>query len=202
MDSDLAESVTALKAIFEQRKLSATFGAAPAPLIETLKKTLRLPSRVRAFYAEANPTRVEAPCAVERIRLFPAEELLEEQKGYALLDDGTPKTEVKDGTWKKSWIIVGRSTMLGDPYFLDVAKLDAEGDCPVYTTMTGTDRLEPRLAASTFAQFLRIVSLAMEVAQGFGEAVMDDDDEATFRQALGHKIKPLDPAALRAGHWT
>ena len=36
----------------------------------------------------------------------------------------------------------------------DVSKLDAEGDCPVYTAMSGTDRWEPNLAASSFVQFL------------------------------------------------
>jgi len=42
----------------------------------------------------------------------------------------------------------------------------------------------------------------MDVPQGFGEAMMDDDDEAAFREALGHKIRTIDGAALRAGHWT
>lgn len=201
MDSDLAESVAALKAIFQRRKLPLQLGTAGAPLIEEIRKTLRVPSRYRAFLAEANPLRLETVSPVERVRLLPAEELLAEQRGFALTDDGQPRTE-HHGTWRKSWIIIGRSTLLGDPYFLDVAKLDAEGDCPVYTAMSGTERWEPQLCGSTFAQFLRILATAMEVAQGFGEAMMLDDDEASFREALGHKIKALDPAALRAKHWT
>ena len=92
--------------------------------------------------------------------------------------------------------------LLGDPYFLDVAKLDAEGDCPVFTAMSGAGKWEPLLCGSSFAQFLRILAAGMEVAQGFGEAMMDDDDEAAFREALGLKIKPIDAGALRAGHWT
>ena len=31
---------------------------------------------------------------------------------------------------------------------------------------------------------------------------MDDEDEAAFREAFGQKIKTIDAAALRAGHWT
>lgn len=201
MDSDLAESISALKAIFQRRKLPLELGAADAALVEDLRKKLRIPSRYRAFLLEVNPVRLEAACPVERVRLLPAEELLTEQKGFALLEDGSPRTE-PNSPWRKTWIIVGRSTLLGDPYFLDVAKLDAEGDCPVYTAMSGTERWEPRLCASTFAQFLRILATAMEVAQGFGEAILDDDDEASFRESLGHKIKSIDPAALRAGHWT
>jgi hypothetical protein len=202
LDSDLAESVSALKAIFQRRKLPSEFGTADPALVDELRKTLRIPSRFRAFLLEANPRRLETLSPVERIRLFPAEELMVEQRGFSLAEDGSPRTDLKDGSWRKSWIIIGRSSLLGDPYFLDVAKLDAEGDCPVYTAMSGTERWEPRLCASTFAQFLRIVSTSMEVAQGFGDAIMDDDDEASFREALGHKIKPIDAAALRAGHWT
>jgi hypothetical protein len=201
LDSDLAESVSALKAIFQRRKLSLELGAADATLVEDLRKKLRIPSRFRSFLLEANPVRLETVSPVERVRLLPAAELLEEQKGFALQEDGSPRVD-NGGTWRKSWIIVGRSTLLGDPYFLDVAKLDAEGDCPVYTAMSGTERWEPNLCASTFAQFLRILAISMEVAQGFGEAILDDEDEASFRESLGHKIKSIDPAALRAGHWT
>lgn len=201
MDSDLAESVSALKAIFQRRKLPLELGAADAALVEDLRKKLRIPSRYRAFLLEVNPVRAETVSPVERVRLLPAAELLTEQKGFALTEDGSLRTDT-GGSWRKSWIIIGRSTLLGDPYFLDVAKLDAEGDCPVYTAMSGTERWEPRLCASSFAQFLRILATAMEVAQGFGEAMLVDDDEASFRESLGHKIKSIDVAALRAGHWT
>lgn len=200
MDSDLAESVAALRAVFERRKLPFELGAADKALIEEIRKHIRLPSRFRTFLLEANPVRVEAVSPVERVKLFSAAELLEEQKGFALDDALAPRVDAKDG-WKKSWIIIGRSTLLGDPYFLDVGKMDAEGDCPVYTAMSGTERWDARLCGSTFAQFLRIVATAMEIGAGFGEAIMDDDDEASFREALGARIKPIDPAATRAGHW-
>jgi hypothetical protein len=201
LDSDLAESVSALKAIFERRKLSVEFGKADPARVEDLRKKLRIPARFRSFLAEADPVRVETVSPVERVRLLPASEIFDEQKGFALLEDGTPRTDT-NANWRKSWIIVGRSTLLGDPYFLDTAKLDAEGDCPVYTAMSGTERWEPTLCASSFAQLLRILATAMEVAQGFGDAIMDDDDEASFRESLRGKIKAIDPAALRAGHWT
>src|ERR1700689_1200832 len=68
--------------------------------------------------------------------------------------------------------------------------------------MGGGDRWAPTLAASSFAQFLRILGTAMEIAAGFGDAIMDDEDEDSFREALGPKVKVIDAAALRAGHWT
>ena len=56
MDSDLAESVSALKEIFQRRKLPFEFGTADPALVDDLRKKLRIPSRFRAFLLEANHT--------------------------------------------------------------------------------------------------------------------------------------------------
>jgi hypothetical protein len=202
VDSDLAESLQALKAAFEKRRVRAAFGAADPAVVEALRKSFRIPSRYRTFLLESDPTKVEIPTPVERVRLFSSSELANEQLGFSLNEDGSARAPDKDNGWRKSWVLVARSSLLGDPYFLDVSKLDAEGDCTVFTAMSGAGRWEPRLCGSTFAQFLRILAAGMEVAQGFGEAIMDDEDEAAFREAFGHKIKTIDAAALRAGHWT
>ncbi len=199
MDSDLADAVEGLKAVFQRRKIELSFGKAPTELVDGLKKKLRIPSRYRGFLAAANPVQVETVTPVERVRLIPAEELEKAQaptRGPSEGSGGGP------ADWKPAWVVVAESSLLGDPYFLDVSKLDPEGDCPVYTAMSGQDRWVPTLAASSFAQFLRILSTAMEIAAGFGDAIMDDEDEDSFREALGPKVKVIDAAALRAGHWT
>lgn len=195
MDSDLAEAVAALKDIFAKRGISASFGKAEQSVVEDLKKTYRVPSRYRAFLLAADPVDVETVTPVERVRLFSSSKLGSEQTLGGKRTDEIPN-------WRKSWVIVARSALLGDPYFLDVSKLDAEGDCPIYTCMLGTDTIKPELCASSLQQFLRILATAMEVATGFGDGVLDDDDEAIFREALAPKIKTIDSAALRAGHWT
>jgi len=198
VDSDLAEAVEALKAIFAKRELPCSFGKAPGALVDELKKQLRLVSRYRSFLLEANPEKLETVTPVERVRLIPAEELVKAQDLVKIPgDNGTAPAD-----WKASWVVIGESSLLGDPYFLDVSKPDPEGDCPVYTAMSGQDRWVPTLAASSFAQFLRILSTAMEIAAGFGDAIMDDEDEDAFREALGPKVKIIDAQALRAGHWT
>ena len=197
MDSDLAEAVAALKDIFDKRGIPARFGKAEASTVDELKKAFRVPSRFRAFLLAADPVDVETVTPVERIRLFPSDRIAAEQAGFGVESEGSPAVP----HWRKSWVVIGRSALLGDPYFLDVSKLDAEGDCPVFTAMTGTDSLKPQLCASSFQQFLRIVAIGMEVALGFGDSP-DADDEAIFREQLGPKIKTTDPAALRAGHWT
>lgn len=192
MDSDLADAVEGLKAVFTRRKLAVTFGKAPADRVDAIKKQLRVPSRYRAFLLGADPLKVETVTPVERVRLLPSDELVKAQQ-----------TTTSGGIeWKPSWVVVGESSLLGDPYFLDVSKPDPEGDCPVYTAMSGQERWTPTLAASSFAQFLRILATAMEIAAGFGDAIMDDEDEDSFREALGPKVKVIDAAALRAGHWT
>jgi hypothetical protein len=198
VDSDLADAVEGLKAIFKRRKIDADFGKAPPELVDSLKKQLRIPARYRGFLLAADPERVETSTPVERIRLLPAKELLSFQSQVTSSAEG--KKAPLD--WKSSWVVIGESSLLGDPYFLDVAKLDPEGDCPVYTAMSGQDRWVPTLAASSFAHYLRILSTAMEVAAGFGDAIMDDEDEDAFREALGPKLKVIDAAAMRAGHWT
>lgn len=198
MDSDLAEAVSALKDIFARRGIPASFGKADAARVEDLRKTLQIPPRYRAFLLEADPVDVETATPVERVRLFSSERLGTEQLGHGVGDEANPANPA----WRKSWIMIARSALLGDPYFLDVSKLDAEGDCPVFTAMTGTESFKPELCASSFQQFLRILATSMEVATGFGEAILDDDDEAVFREALAPKIKTIDSAALRAGHWT
>ena len=120
MDSDLAESVAALKDIFARRGLAVTFGKADAARVDELRKSLRIPSRFRAFLADADPTDVETVTPVERVRLFSSEKLAAEQLGYGVGADATPANP----GWRKSWILIARSALLGDPYFLDVSKLD------------------------------------------------------------------------------
>ena len=80
MDSDLAESVAALKDIFSRRGIQATFGKADPAVVEELRKTLRIPARFRAFLQAADPTDVETLTPVERVRLFPAARLAAEQR--------------------------------------------------------------------------------------------------------------------------
>lgn len=203
MDSDLREAVDLLRAVFERRKLKSQWGTASADLVNELKKDFRIPARYRAFLTAANPVEVESVTPVEKVRLLAAEKLREGQVGFAVGEDGVTKVTGKDGDWKKSWVVVAISSLFGDPYFLDVAKLDAEGDCPVYVgekTEKGTWRTT--LAASSFASFVHILALGMDLAAGFGEAAFDEGDDEAFREAFGPRIKSIDPAAVRAKHWS
>jgi hypothetical protein len=201
VDSDLAESISALKSAFDVRGSSPTFGKAEPALIETLKQKLRIPRRYRDFLTECDPIDVEIVTPAERIRLTPAAELLEEQVGFSLNETMDARQPGPNG-WRPGWVIVARSSLLGDPYFIDTSDPDAEGDCPVYTAMSGTETWQPKLCASSFALFIRILAIALEVTQGFDVDDYDMDNEQVFREALGPRVREFDPAAVKARHWT
>ena len=171
-------------------------------MIRALHQKLRIPRRYRDFLAECDPLTVETVTPAERIQLLGAAELEAAQTGFALTETGSVITTPRPSGWRPGWIIIATSSLLGDPYFLDTAKPDAEGDCPVYTAMSGTDTWQPKLCASTFALFLRILAIGMDVAGGFNLDDYDVDNEQVFREAIGPRIREYDPAALKAGHWT
>ena len=202
MDSDLAESVSALKQAFERTGKEPSLGRASPELLAVLKEKFRLPRSYRSFLTACDPVGVEIATPTERVCLLSASDLEKEQKGFSLSQDGELRRAPSEAGWRPEWVIIGHSGLLGDPYFLDVSKADAEGDCPVYTAMSGTDLWQPKLCASTFAMFVRILAINLEVAQGFDIDEYDTDNERVFREAIGPRIREYDPAALKAGHWT
>ncbi len=202
MDSDLSESIAALKSSFEKLGLSATFGSAAPETVAQLKEKFGVPRRYRDFLVECDPVEVETATPSERIQLLSSSYLEEEQAGFCLDESGQLLTSPAKNGWRPSWVIIGHSGLLGDPYFLDVSNIDAEGDCPVFTAMSGTDTWQPKLCASSFAMFVRILAITMEVAQDFDLDDYDPDNERVFREAIGPRIREVDPAALKSGHWT
>jgi len=202
VDSDLTESISALRQAFERAGQTPQLGNASPELLDRLKEKLRLPRRYRSFLKTCDPLDVEVATPTERVRLIAGADLEREQDGYALADSGELIGAPNDAGWRPEWIIIGHSGLLGDPYFLDVSRADAEGDCPVYTAMSGTDAWQPKLCASTFAMFVRILAINLEVARDFDIDDYDADNERVFREAVAPRIREYDPAAVKAGHWT
>jgi hypothetical protein len=201
VDSDLAESIAALKESFVDRGRPADFRKGDFQLVDAAKERLALTRRYRDFVLDADPVDVETVTPGERVRLVPSSELDHEQVGFCTTEAGVLRTEAGPGGWRPSWVIIGHNA-LGDPFFLETNEPDAEGDCPVYTAMSGTDTWQPRLCATSFELFLRILAITMKVAKGFAEDTFDVDDEHVFREALGPRLREYDRAALKAGHWT
>src|SRR3984893_5190420 len=112
VDSDLADAVEALKAVFAKRKLLCSFGKTPQALVDELRKQLRVPARYRSFLLAANPEKVETVTPVERVRLIPAGELVKAQE----LVQTPGESGAAPADWKPSWVVIGESSLLGDPY--------------------------------------------------------------------------------------
>jgi hypothetical protein len=202
VDSDLTESISALRQAFERAGQKPQLGQASPELLDRLKEKLRLPRRYRSFLKTCDPLDVEVATPTERVRLIAGADLEREQDGYALNGSGELIGAPSDSGWRPEWIIIAHSGLLGDPYFLDISRADAEGDCPVYTAMSGTDAWQPKLCASTFAMFVRILAINLEVARDFDIDDYDADNERVFREAVAPRIREYDPAAVKAGHWT
>jgi len=101
--------------------------------------------------------------------------------------------------WHRGWVVI--ATDAGDPYFLDISKATLEGESPVLTAMQGTGTWEPRLAASSLAQFLQILRVWTRIVGAHYDPQNPDEplDDAHSRR-LASEIGQIDPAAL--DHWT
>jgi hypothetical protein len=201
VDKDLAESVSAFRRALDDSD-PTRFGEADKHYLERLKERFSLPRRYVEFLSNNDPLEVCAKSPTEHIRLVPTLSLDEEQTDFSTDLEGKLLTTPTKSGWRPTWFIIARSALLGDPYFIDTAQRDAEGDCPVFTAMSGKEPWQPRLCASTFTLFLQILAASAEVARGFDLDDYDPDDERIFREALAPRIRELDPAALKAGHWT
>jgi hypothetical protein len=201
VDSDLEESIAALKASLESAQEPCSLGAADPEQLQRLQERFGLPRRYVEFLAECDPLELAVATPAEHVELIPAADLEEEQRGFCLDEDDKRITTPAKNGWRPSWIIIARSG-LGDPYFLDVSNIDAEGDCPVFTAMSGTDTWQQTLCASSFAMFVRILAITMDVAEDFDMDDYDPDNERVFREAVGPRIREVDPAAVKGGHWT
>lgn len=153
MDRDLAESLSALEKALESSDGPARFGRADKHHLERLKERFSLPRRYVEFLAEHDPLDICTKSPSEHVRLIPSHSLDEEQTDFATDLEGKLLTAPSKNGWRPTWFIIAHSALLGDPYFLDTAQRDAEGDCPVYTAMSGKDTWRPRLCASTFTLF-------------------------------------------------
>ena len=206
MDSDLAESISALKSAFESRRLPLRLGKADSTFVRAMHQKLRIPRRLPGLLHRRMRSAVGRDHHTVRgaFSSSPSAEVEAAQKGFALSEAGALITVAGvRPAGGPSWVIVATSSLLGDPYFLDTSKPDAEGDCPVYTAMSGTEVWQPE------ALCVHVCTLPPDPRGRDGRCQglrygrdYDVDNEQVFREAIGPKIREYDPAAVKAGHWT
>ena len=81
MDSDLAEAVEGLKAVFQRRKIECSFGKTDKAVVEELRKKLKIPARYRAFLTAADPLKVET---LDLLMSFEAWSRLRREQGLSV----------------------------------------------------------------------------------------------------------------------
>ena len=101
--------------------------------------------------------------------------------------------------WRRTWVVIAYDA--GDPYFLDVTRVNRGGECPVWMAMHGTGTWEPRLVASSVAQFLQLLRAWIRAVVPHYDPQNPDEplDDAHLRR-LTAEITQIDPAAT--SHWT
>lgn len=136
------------------------------------------------------------PGPFQALTLYAAPELERAQVGFRGTRPGDDSFVAPHG-WRRSWLVIAYDN--GDPYFLDVAKCTPDGDCPVWTAMHGTGTWEPTLAASSLAQFLRILRVWTYYVVPHHDPQNPDEplDDAHLRR-MTSEIGQIDPVTA---HW-
>ena len=101
--------------------------------------------------------------------------------------------------WRRTWVVIAADA--GDPYFLDVTQTTPAGESPVWMAMHGTGTWEPRLVASSIAQFLQVLRVWTRIVVPHYDPQNPDEplDDAHLRR-LTNEITQIDAAAAK--HWT
>jgi hypothetical protein len=171
---------------------------APA-ILEAMTRRYGLPSAYVTFLRAIGARGFSiVPGPFQELIIYAAPELERAQVGFRGSRPGDEGFIAPHG-WRRGWVVIAYDN--GDPYFLDVSKGPAGGDPPVWTAMHGTGTWEPRLAASSLAQFLQILRVWARIVVPQYDPQNPDEplDDAHLRR-LTTEITQIDAAA--ADHWT
>jgi hypothetical protein len=168
-------------------------------VVEAATRRYRLPPAYQQFLRALGRHGFSIlPGPFQELVIYAAPELERAQVGFRgprLGDDAF----VAPHGWRRSWVVIAYDT--GDPYFIDTTKVARDGDTPIWTAMHGTGTWEPILAASSLAQFLKILHVwARIVVSQFDKQNPDEPLDDAHLRRLTSEINQIDAAAL--DHWT
>jgi hypothetical protein len=128
----------------------------------------------------------EASLGSQGITLFQTDQLEAEQVGYSADPNGRDLTGDADGDWRRDWIVIGRDSLLGDPFFIDTSTTEFA----VFTAMHGAGTWDPTPVSPTLEAFLASLSAiqafipALATFQNTANRAQFDQDVTTFRDVL------------------
>lgn len=133
------------------------------------------------------------------IKIFPPEERVRNQVGYAIDHEGNTLTGSQNGDWCKSWVVVGVDELCGDPIFID----SATPGYPVYTAAQGEDRWDPKPLAISMDGFSQALSVVAKLAaRGRQDPAGLEANRLTAEEldAARHEIEAANPG-LNVRYW-
>jgi hypothetical protein len=119
------------------------------------------------------------------IVFFNADNLEEEQIGYAVDAQGQSLSTGEDGDWQEEWLVIGNDD-LGDPIFIDTT----DTKYPVYTAIHGEGDCEPILIADSLNHFsstlksLKKLSLGREYPKDFEQNPITKAERKQFASEI------------------
>ena len=96
------------------------------------------------------------------IKLFAPEEINEAQLGYSVHPNGESLVGNEDGDWQSTWIVIGHTTDLGDPIFVDTCT----EHLPVFIAMHGQGCWESQIISHSYQAFLKVMAQFSELSFG------------------------------------
>src|SRR2546425_11908202 len=87
------------------------------------------------------------------VLLFPVAALEEAQLGYSVGNAGEILAGENEGDWKSNWLVIGMEDLIGDPIFVDLNNQEL----PVFTAAHGEGAWNPKLIASSFEVFIKVM---------------------------------------------
>lgn len=167
-------------------------------LVAALAERYELPTAYHAFLLGLGRQGLALlPGPFQELIVYAGPEIERAQVGFRGTRPGNDSFVAPHG-WRRSWIVIAFDN--GDPYFLDTAKATSDGECAIWTAMHGTGTWEPRLAASSLAQFLQVLRVWARIVVSHYDPENPDEplDDAHLRR-LTSEITQVDAAAT--DHW-
>jgi hypothetical protein len=124
------------------------------------------------------------------VEIFAATKLVTEQVGYSVSPAGEDLCGQGRWDWRKSWVVIGRETLCGDPVFVDTA----DASLPVYTAMHGMGEWKPDRICDSFTALAATLEEVAKRAKGRADSDLEERPLSSAEQRqLIKRLKTISP---------
>ncbi len=119
------------------------------------------------------------------------------QLGYSVHPDGSDLSGTNEGDWRKSWVVIGTDTEVGDPFFVDTS----EPSLPVYTAMHGMGEWSAELVSTSLTSFLEVLDYLNSISKQKFARIDPDENTITDPKELAAIKKKLQEISGEKYYW-